>query len=303
MLWKKKWVWLLLAACVALLCSCSIDAHLQEAVKVDDPFAAERAEEFTGLVVTFLALPHGESTLVRLPGGKTMLIDTGSAEDWGALSTHLSAAKVTRLDYLVLTNDQPEYAGGYPFLSQQIIIDSVIVPKLISPSVRQFVPLDKISKQKEIEENQELILDTDVTLEALLPSEPLFLSPQNNSLVFLLKHGQLRFLFASGINEKAEERLLERHSDRLKAEVLKVGDQGSNQGTSQPFLTRVDPHVAVIQTGKERSGDGQSEVLERLGESWAETFVTGRDGSIVILSNGKDYRVFKQKNRGKTESG
>ncbi|GED23933.1 hypothetical protein BAG01nite_00350 [Brevibacillus agri] len=295
MLWKKKRAWLLLVTCVALLCSCSIDNHLQEAVKVDDPFATERVEEFTGLVITYWALPHGESTLVRMPGGKTMLIDTGSAEDWSTLSAHLSAAKVTRLDYLVLTNDQPEYAGGYPFLSQQIIIDSVILPKLISPSIRQFVPLHKVPKQKELEENQELILDTDVTLEALLPSEPLFLSPQNNSLVFLLKHGQLRFLFASGINEKAEERLIERHPDQLKAEVLKVGDQGSNQGTSQPFLTRVDPQIAVIQTGKERSEVGQSEVLERLGESWAETYVTGRDGSIVILSNGKDYRVFKQK--------
>ncbi|ELK39133.1 ComEC/Rec2 family competence protein [Brevibacillus agri] len=295
MLWKKKRAWLLLVTCVALLCSCSINNHLQEAVKVDDPFATERVEEFTGLVITYWALPHGESTLVRMPGGKTMLIDTGSAEDWSTLSAHLSAAKVTRLDYLVLTNDQPEYAGGYPFLSQQIIIDSVILPKLISPSIRQFVPLHKVPKQKELEENQELILDTDVTLEALLPSEPLFLSPQNNSLVFLLKHGQLRFLFASGINEKAEERLIERHPDQLKAEVLKVGDQGSNQGTSQPFLTRVDPQIAVIQTGKERSEVGQSEVLERLGESWAETYVTGRDGSIVILSNGKDYRVFKQK--------
>ncbi|WP_309478707.1 ComEC/Rec2 family competence protein [Brevibacillus agri] len=295
MLWKKKRAWLLLVTCVALLCSYSIDNHLQEAVKVDDPFATERVEEFTGLVITYWALPHGESTLVRMPGGKTMLIDTGSAEDWSTLSAHLSAAKVTRLDYLVLTNDQPEYAGGYPFLSQQIIIDSVILPKLISPSIRQFVPLHKVPKQKELEENQELILDTDVTLEALLPSEPLFLSPQNNSLVFLLKHGQLRFLFASGINEKAEERLIERHPDQLKAEVLKVGDQGSNQGTSQPFLTRVDPQIAVIQTGKERSEVGQSEVLERLGESWAETYVTGRDGSIVILSNGKDYRVFKQK--------
>ncbi|EJL40878.1 putative hydrolase (metallo-beta-lactamase superfamily) [Brevibacillus sp. CF112] len=295
MLWKKKRAWLLLVTCVALLCSCSIDNHLQEAVKVDDPFATERVEEFTGLVITYWALPHGESTLVRMPGGKTMLIDTGSAEDWSTLSAHLSAAKVTRLDYLVLTNDQPEYAGGYPFLSQQIIIDSVILPKLISPSIRQFVPLHKVPKQKELEENQELILDTDVTLEALLPSEPLFLSPQNNSLVFLLKHGQLRFLFASGINEKAEERLIERHPDQLKAEVLKVGDQGSNQGTSQPFLTRVDPQIAVIQTGKERGEVGQSEVLERLGESWAETYVTGRDGSIVILSNGKDYRVFKQK--------
>ncbi|HBZ84028.1 MULTISPECIES: ComEC/Rec2 family competence protein [Brevibacillus] len=297
MLWKKKWAWLLLVACVALLCSCSIDTHLQEAVKVDDPFATENEAEFTGLVITYWALPHGESTLVRMPSGKTMLIDTGSAEDWPALAAHLSAAKLTRLDYLVLTNDQPEHAGGFPFLHQQIIIDSVIVPKLIAPSIRQFVPYDKIAKQRELEENQELILDTDITMDVLLPSEPLFLSPQNNSLVFALTHDQLRFLFVSGINEQAEERLLARHPEQLKSAVLKVGDQGSNQGTSQPFLSRVDPQVAIIQSNTERDmqKEGKTEVLERLGESWAETYMTGRDGSITILSNGKDYRVFKQK--------
>ncbi|PSK07437.1 MBL fold metallo-hydrolase, partial [Brevibacillus sp. NRRL NRS-603] len=99
-------------------------------------------------------------------------------------------------------------------------------------------------------------------------------------------------------NEKAEERLLERQNDKLKAEVLKVAGQGSNQGSSQPFLTQVDPQVAIIQTGRSRDQmkDGQTEVMERLGESWAETYVTSHDGSITILSNGKEYRILKQKN-------
>jgi len=134
-------------------------------------------------------------------------------------------------------------------------------------------------------------------MNVLLPDEPLFLSPQNNSLVFRLVHGNLRFLFTSGVNEKAEERLHERYAGQLKAEVLKVGDEGSSQGTSQPFLTAVDPQVAIIQTGKPRDKmkDGQTEVLERLGESWAETYITSDAGTITILSNGKDYRILKQK--------
>ncbi|GED66712.1 MBL fold protein [Brevibacillus reuszeri] len=296
MLWKKEWRWLLVFG-VMLLAGCSIDSHLQEAVKVEDPYESESEQDFSGLVISYWALPHGESTLVRLPRGKTMLIDTGTAEDWPVLSEYLAEQKLTRLNYLVLTNDQPEHVGGYSLLSKQILVENVIVPKLIKQTIERAVPLRSGAKQLAVEAKQVIALDEEVSMHVLLPDEPLFLSPQNNSLVFRLQHGHLRFLFTSGVNEKAEERLLERQADQLKAEVLKVGDEGSNQGTSQPFLTAVDPQIAIIQSGKPRDKmkDGQSEVLERLGESWAETYITSDAGTIMILSNGKDYRILKQK--------
>lgn len=301
MLWKKAWPWWIVVLSAIFLCACSIDSHLylqEAAVKIDDPFETETEQEFSGLIITYLALPHGESTLLRMPGGKTMLIDTGTAEDWPVLSARLAELKITRLDYVVLTNDLPEHMGGYVSLSEQVLVDAVILPKLIAPSIRHVVLLRSNQKQMEAEQGQVLTLDQEISMEVLLPDEPLFLSPQNNSLVFRLTHGQLRFLFMSAVNEKAEERLLERQNDRLKAEVLKVAGQGSNQGSSQPFLTRVDPQVAIIQTGRSRDQmkDGQTEVMERLGESWAETYVTSHDGSITILSNGKEYRILKQKN-------
>ncbi|UED72669.1 ComEC/Rec2 family competence protein [Brevibacillus sp. DP1.3A] len=301
MLWKKEWRWWIVVLSAIFLCACSIDSHLylqEAAVKIDDPFETETEQEFSGLIITYLALPHGESTLLRMPGGKTMLVDTGKAEDWPVLSARLAELKITRLDYVVLTNDQPEHMGGYVSLSQQVLIDAVILPKLIASSIRHVVLLRSNQKQMEAEQGQVLTLDQEISMEVLLPDEPLFLSPQNNSLVFRLTHGQLRFLFMSAVNEKAEERLLERQKDRLKAEVLKVAGQGSNQGSSQPFLTQVDPQVAIIQTGRSRDQmkDGQTEVMERLGESWAETYVTSHDGSITILSNGKEYRILKQKN-------
>lgn len=301
MLWKKAWPWWIVVLSAIFLCACSIDSHLylqEAAVKIDDPFETETEQEFSGLIITYLALPHGESTILRMPGGKTMLIDTGTAEDWPVLSARLAELKITRLDYVVVTNDLPEHMGGYVSLSEQVLVDAVILPKLIAPSIRHVVPLRTNQKQMEAEQGQVLTLDQEISMEVLLPDEPLFLSPQNNSLVFRLTHGQLRFLFMSAVNEKAEERLLERQNDRLKAEVLKVAGQGSNQGSSQPFLTQVDPHVAIIQTGRSRDQmkDGQTEVMERLGESWAETYVTSHDGSITILSNGKEYRILKQKN-------
>lgn len=298
MVGNSRWVWLRLVLCTALLCGCSVVSHAAAipAIKVEDPLAAKHEDEFIGLVLTYFALPEGESTLVRLPGGKKLLIDTGSASDWPVLHKQLLDRKVTRLDYVVITNDQPEYSGGYPSLREKLEIDTIVMPKLTETVIRKGVPVPSTDKQLALVENDLLKLDEDVFLRVLLPNEPLFLSPQNNSLVFRLEHGKLRFLFTSGINEKAEERLLERDPEQVKAEVLKVGDQGSNQGSSQPFLSKVDPQIAIISTGKKLDSLKESqEVLERLGESWAETYITSQDGTITILSNGKDYRVLKEK--------
>ncbi|MFD2371728.1 ComEC/Rec2 family competence protein [Brevibacillus sp. GCM10020057] len=295
--WKTTWRWLLLGFTAAFLFTCTLAGQSQSAIKVEDPYASDNEQDFVGLVLTFFALPHGESTLVRFPGGQTMLIDTGSEEDWSVLAERLAERKLTRLDYLVVTNDQPEHTGGYASLAKTIPVDTVILPKLIEQTIFKALPIEASQKRMTAVAGQEIRLEDGVTMQVLLPEEPLFLSPQNNSLVFRLQHGRLRYLFASGINEEAEERLLERHPELLAAEVLKVGGQGSNQGSSQPFLTKVDPQVAIIQTGKSRESmkESRTEVLERLGESWAETYMTDRDGTITILSNGKDYRILKQK--------
>ncbi|CAM5791624.1 MULTISPECIES: ComEC/Rec2 family competence protein [Brevibacillus] len=298
MLWKAGRAWLLvLAVTMLLIPGCSIDNHLQKAVKVEDPFASEDESEFIGLVIHYLELPHGEATLIRLPNGKNMLVDTGSAEDWPRLFAALTERKITRLDYVVLTNDLPGHAGGFAFLVERVLVENIILPRPIESSIRNAAPLKAAKKAVTVTDGEAIRLDEDVMLQVLHPSEPLFLSPQDNSLVFQLRHDKLSFLFASAMNEKAEERLLEKHADQLKAAVLKVAAQGSNQASSQPFLSKVDPQVAVILTGKprEKLKDGQEEVLERLGESWAETYITSQNGTITILSNGKDYRVLKRK--------
>ncbi|WP_019122411.1 ComEC/Rec2 family competence protein [Brevibacillus massiliensis] len=280
---------------VLVLSSCSIGSHLKKAVKVDDPFSAENERNFSGMVVTFFSLPDGESTLIRLPGGKKLLVDTGSSEDAEVLRSLLEERRVTKIDFVMLTNDQSAQAGGYAELAKTMQIDSVLLPKLTYATVLQAVPIQPDKKLVLLSAGDQYTLDESVVLTVLNPSEPLFLSPQDNSIVFSLKQDKLHYLFTSGVGEKAEERLLDRYPQFLPAEVLKVADQGSNQASSQPFLTKVDAQVAVIQTGKafDQLKPGQAEIMERLGESWAETYVTSQRGTITVLSNGREYKVIE----------
>ncbi|CCF14131.1 putative uncharacterized protein [Brevibacillus laterosporus GI-9] len=268
-------------------------AHQQQ--HIEDPDAVEQEEDFVGLTTTFFSLPEGESTLIRFPSGKTMLIDTGSEKDTEKLVSLLLERHVTKVDYLLLTNDLPTHIGGYDKLAEKIQFDKIYMPKLTAFVIHSNIHISREKQVVYVKEKDQLLDGKDVVITFLHPSENLFLSPQDNSLVFSLTQGELQFLFTSAINEKAEERLFAKYPSLLPAEILKVAAQGSNQASIQSFLTKVDPQIAVVQTGivREQWKDSIREVVERLEESWADTYVTSRDGSITILSNGQDYKVLK----------
>ncbi|QDX93855.1 MBL fold metallo-hydrolase [Brevibacillus laterosporus] len=270
-------------------------AILHTLQNIEDPDAVEQEEDFVGLTTTFFSLPEGESTLIRFPTGKTMLVDTGSERDTEKLVSLLLERHITKVDYLLLTNDLPTHIGGYEKLAEKIQFDKIYMSKLTALAIHSNIHISREKQVVYVNEKDQLLEGKDVVITFLHPSENLFLSPQDNSLVFCLTQGELQFLFTSAINEKAEERLLSKYPSLLPAEIVKVAAQGSNQATTQPFLTRVDPQVAVVQTGISRGQwkDSMREVLERLEESWADTYVTSRDGSITILSNGQDYKVLK----------
>ncbi|MBM7588752.1 ComEC/Rec2 family competence protein [Brevibacillus fulvus] len=286
----------LLSVLLFATAGCARESDLQDTVKIDDPYLSENERDFTGMVVTFFALPNGESTLVRFPSGKNMLIDTGSADDAEVLQTLLEERQVTAIDYLVISNDQPEHAGGFARLAQHTQLDTILLPKPIFSTIANAISLPSDKKLMLLSEGDKVSFEPKITLTVLNPGEQLSLSPQDNSLVFQLQQDQLRFLFTSAISEKTEEQLLRLMPGLLRAEVLKVADQGSNQASSQLFLNKVDPQVAIIETGKTplEHNRGQEEVLERLGESWAETYITKQHGTITILSNGKQYRILKR---------
>ncbi|QOT00517.1 MBL fold metallo-hydrolase [Brevibacterium sp. JNUCC-42] len=271
-------------------------AILHTLQNIEDPDAVEQEEDFVGLTTTFFFLPEGESTLIRFPTGKTMLVDTGSVRDTEKLVSLLLERHITKVDYLLLTNDLPTHIGGYEKLAEKIQFDKIYMSKLTALAIHSNIHISREKQVVYVNEKDQLLEGKDVVITFLHPSENLFLSPQDNSLVFCLTQGELQLLFTSAINEKAEERLLSKYPSLLPAEIVKVAAQGSNQATTQPFLTRVDPQVAVVQTGISRGQwkDSMREVLERLEESWADTYVTSRDGSITILSNGQDYKVLKE---------
>jgi competence protein ComEC len=69
----------------------------------------------------------------------------------------------------------------------------------------------------------------------------------------------------------------------VQAEVLKVGHHGSASATSNAWLERVRPRVAVISCGAHNSfGHPSPATLERLQRHGARVYRTDRDGAVTL---------------------
>lgn len=139
-------------------------------------------------------------------------------------------------------------------------------------------------------------------LTTLAPSEPLFTRdqmktggnlPNANSIVMRLDYGSFSMLLPGDAEDQTEHRMLTMDLN-LKVRVLKVTHHGSKYATTQDFIDRVKPDVAIISCGEwNRYGHPSQIVLDRLKAANAKVFRTDLQGEITITTRGRenDYVV------------
>jgi len=79
----------------------------------------------------------------------------------------------------------------------------------------------------------------------------------------------------------------------LRADVLKVAHHGSRTSTTDAFLARVRPRLAVVSVGAGNSyGHPNTDVLDRLRRAGAEVLRTDAEGAIVARTDGARLDVW-----------
>lgn len=139
-------------------------------------------------------------------------------------------------------------------------------------------------------------------LTVLAPGEPFFTKeqmktggnvPNSNSVVMRLDYGDFSMLLPGDAEEQTEHRMLSRDSN-LKVKILKIAHHGSKYATSQDFVDRVKPEVAIISCGEwNRYGHPSQGVLDRLRAANVRLYRTDLQGEIIITTRGRenDYVV------------
>ena len=82
------------------------------------------------LDIYFIDVEGGQSTLLVMPGGESMLIDSGYPDNGGRdpdrIMTAVRAARLSRLDYLVITHFHEDHVGGAAELARRVPIDTFV---------------------------------------------------------------------------------------------------------------------------------------------------------------------------------
>src|SRR5258708_1018336 len=95
-------------------------------------------------------------------------------------------------------------------------------------------------------------------------------------------------VFMGDAEAQTEERLLGKSDLDLKANVIKIAHHGSKYATSENFVKRVQPEVAIISDGAwNRYGHPAQIVLDRLKALKAKVYRTDLQGEVTITSTGK----------------
>ena len=235
--------------------------------------------------VTFIDVGQGDSSLIRLPNNKgVMLIDCYNSYDY------LKTEGISKIDYLVLTHSDNDHIEGY-----DKIIDYFNVKKIIYP-----IYDDKFNEILKNYDNKIAVDDTysislsDFNFDIIGPINR-YDDANSNSVVIKTRIYGYTFLFTGDMTIVEENDLINKYGTYLDSDILKVAHHGSNTSSSNLFLKMVSPIYSVISVKENNKyGHPDIKVYERLSKI-SEVYMTKDYGNITfkIINNKLNIRTYR----------
>ena len=285
-------------------------------VIVMHPFSAGRPDG--KLHIDFLDVGQGDSALMTMPDGTTLLVDGGGRPNFnylndeagdpvfqrdtrsigeGVVSQYLWSRGMDRVDYVLATHADADHIDGLNDVAQNFRVRSAMVARTPAndPEYARFaatmkevgVPVDRIGAG-------DLLRFGDVSAEVLWPpptqdeSAP---SQNNDSIVLVIRYGEKTLLLTGDIEKQGEAAVLRERID-LKSDLVKVAHHGSKTSSIEPFVAATRPSLAIISVGRTSMfGHPNKDVVERWGAGGAEVMTTGQRGTISVVTDGHVLNV------------
>ena len=254
------------------------------------------------LHVVIADVGQGDSVLIATPRGRSILVDGGPDP--------LAAARLLgdslpfwdrSVDMVVLTHPHSDHVAGLPEVLRRYDVDRILERTISFESADYAEWREAVDAEGaaivQAAPGQILYTNDGVVVEVLAPSEKLPAGASSNpniaSVVLRLTYGQVSFLLTGDMFTEAEEGLLATGAP-VQSDVLKVAHHGSRTSSSQRFIERVGPAVAVISVGEDnRHGHPHEEIfralLDQVGDQ--NLFLTSERGSIEFVTDGTRLEV------------
>ncbi len=250
--------------------------------------------------VTFLDVGQGDSALLQLPDGKTVLIDGGNKYERfdmgrGVIGPFLLNQGIRRLDHIVATHPQQDHVGGLPWLIRHLEVGEfwhtwIERPEPLFEQLRQAVSARKVTDHVAVR-GQSIVDGNACRLLVLNPvtgkdGGTSFQNRSgtvlnNESVVTQLMCGRQNIVFAADIEIDGLHRLAALGQDP--ATVLKVPHHGARSSLAPEWIARVRPRYAVFSAGVNNSyGHPVRDVVEAYSAVGSDIARTDRDGAVIV---------------------
>ena len=245
---------------------------------------------------SFINVGQGDSILLRDENGFDVLIDGGKPAAGPTVVAYLRAQGVNDIDVMVSSHPDSDHVGGLidVLAMADIPVKAVVYGGYDGDTATWYSFATAVY-------NEGLVMtpaqypDTfswgDMSVNVLNPDAGLSSpEPNNASVVLLIKHGEVAFLFPGDIDATQEATVMARGTP-IQADILKVAHHGSNYSSGADFLATVAPKDAIISVGPNSYGQPGADTLNRLAAAGAHIWRTDTRGTIVVFSNGTTYTV------------
>jgi competence protein ComEC len=270
------------------------------------------------LHIDFLDVGQGDSALLTMPDGTTVLVDGGGrpsfnqARDAGAdpvferdsrsigesvVSEYLWSRGMDRVDYILATHADADHIDGLNDVARNFKVRGAIVARTPANDAEYArfamtmneagVPVEKIGAGDVLRfgEISATVLWPPATQDENAPSR------NNDSILLLVRYGEKRFLLTGDIEKEGETAVL-REGISLKSDLVKVAHHGSRTSSIEAFVAAARPSLAIISVGRTSMfGHPHRDVVERWLASGAEVMTTGRRGTISVVTDGRVLNV------------
>ena len=257
------------------------------------------------LRLTVFDVGQGDATLLRMPGGTTILVDSAGTPfgsggfDIGerVLAPALWALGVRSLEQLVLTHGHPDHIGG----ASSVIND--FAPRLVWEGVPVAAEDDLERVLRRAREHGAAVgqwqaghverIDG-VRVRVLHPAPPDWHRPRvrnDDSVVLELTIGDVAIVLPGDVGADVE-RAISGELTPAPIRILKLAHHGSQTSSARELFDVWKPQVAVVSAGRGNSfGHPSDEVLRRVDEYGVGLYRTDQDGQITIETDGSTLQV------------
>ncbi len=250
--------------CAALLCGCrpsvsapspTPSASAAPAVAAASPSVSPTAESFS---VLFVNVGRADAAILQF-GGRTVLIDTGTAASAPQLFAGLNLLGVSEIDAIFLSHSHSDHIGGLGALAANypigMVYSSLLSEKNKNGDGKIVQRCEKLNlSHTELSAGETVEVADGVSFSVLGPLSFNESDDNENSLVLRFTLGETTFLFPGDMESGEENDLLSAGID-LSADVLKVANHGNPDATGDALAQAVSPSVAVISTDTDEDED------------------------------------------------